>query len=251
MEDNVCRGGSACKIYHSKLYSVSAAPPGHVCYSNEHCRLWDKESHCEFVIPNLFGRCSCNSFFRQSGDKCIALKQPPFATEAVIAEQDAVVVEFANGSTQQGLDIPYKIPKPTTNLDPGSEDPFGSSNSVIDTDDIQPSKLPMFTSKNEILSTQEDSPLMQAVMKVPTVEPAKRLPVSIRKDGEPNETIRVDEMTANLHANDQPIYRVVTQPSIEKKANKKSGTSKEQNSSKPHKSGHQKKSSMKGYIFFN
>lgn len=104
----------------------------------------------------------------------------------------------------------------------------------------------MFTNKNEILSTQEDSPLLQAVLKVPTAEPIKRLPVSHRREGDPNETISVDEMTANLHANDQPVYRVVTQPSAEKKGNKKGGSSKEQTGSKQQKTGHQKKSSLKG-----
>ncbi|XP_049866637.1 uncharacterized protein LOC126367259 isoform X2 [Pectinophora gossypiella] len=238
--EGVCRCTDG-HLQFRKHTCLSPAPPGHVCYSNEHCRLWDKESHCEFVIPNLFGRCSCNSFFRQTGDKCFAQKPPTYAPEAVVAEQDAVVVGATKGST---VDMTQKAPKPTANLNPGSEDPFGPPNTIIDTDEIQPSKLPMYTSNNDVLSTQEDSPLMQAVMKVPTAEPLKRLPVSNRRDGEPNETIRVDEMTANLHANDQPIYRVVTQPSVEKKSNKKSGTPKEQQG-KPHKSGHQKKSSLK------
>ncbi|KAJ2952638.1 hypothetical protein O0L34_g6969 [Tuta absoluta] len=236
--EGVCRCTDG-HLQFRKHTCLSPAPPGHVCYSNEHCRLWDKESHCEFVIPNLFGRCACNSFFRQSGEKCISQKAPAYVTEAVIAEQGAVAVESANPTSKNTL---HKAPKPTSDTSQGSEDL--SPNTIIDKDDVQPSKLPMYsTSNNDVLSTQEDSPLMQAVMKVPTAEPLKRLPVSNRRDGEPNETIRVDEMTANLHANDQPIYRVVTQPSIEKKTNKKSGSSKDQ--SKPYKTGHQKKSSLK------
>lgn len=212
-----------------KCIEFTAAPPGHVCYSNEHCRLWDKESRCEFVILNLFGRCACNSNFRQSGDKCIALR--PFSTEAVVAEQDAIDFSIS--------DSPNKAPKPTANIYPEAKDPFGSQKS-----DVRPSKAPF---SNDVLSIEEDSPLMQAVLKVPTTEPAKHLPVSNRKDGESNESVGVDEMTANLHANDQPIYRVVTQPSIEKKNNKKSGSLKDQNiGNKTQKTGHQKKSSLKG-----
>lgn len=207
-----------------------------MCYSNEHCRLWEKESHCEFVIPNLFGRCACNTFYKQIGDKCLAQKQTSFATEATILEQDVPTVDSSK-RTSVYKELPTKLPK-----NPGSE--FSKPNLLVDKD-IQPSNLPMFTSKNDVLSTQEDSPLMQAVLKVPTIEPSKRLPVTNRKDGEPNELIGVDEMTANLHANDQPIYRVVTQPSADKKSNKK-GSSKEQNNSKSNKIGHQKKSSMKG-----
>lgn len=153
-----------------------------------------------------------------------------------MAEEDAVIVEANGSSSDQGH---HKHPKPPANLNPGSEDPFGPPNDVIDTDETKPSNIPLFTNKNEVYSTQEeDSPLMQAVMKVPTIEPGKRQ--SIRKDGDPNSSVAVEELTASLHANDQPIYRVVTQPTVDKKTNKKSSIS------KPSKAGHQKKSSLKG-----
>lgn len=196
---------------------------------NEHCRLWDKDSHCEFVIQNLFGRCACNSYFKQSGTKCLPLKLSSYATEPVIAEQDTLHDTSSDSSN---------------NYEAASlKDPSGQASLVVASDDVKPSKLPMFTSKNDVLSTQEDSPLMQAVMKVPFVEQTKRLPVSNRKDGESNELIKTDEITANLHANDQPVYRVVTHPSIDKKSNKKNVSSKEQNGKQK---GHQKKSSLKG-----
>lgn len=178
--------------------------------------------------------------YQQINDRCIFQKPPSYVTEAVIAEQEAF---FANSGN---ISIHYKSKSPIS-LSPTAKNPYESPLSIIDEDGISPSKLPMFTNKNELLSTQEDSPLMQAVMKVPTEEPGKRLPVSNRKDGDPNETIGVDELTANLHANDQPVYKIVTQPSVEKKTNKKTGSSKEQGSGgRPYKTGHQKKSSLKG-----
>ncbi|XP_063620156.1 sortilin-related receptor-like isoform X1 [Cydia splendana] len=235
--EGVCRCTDG-HLQFRKHTCLSPAPPGHVCYSNEHCRLWDRESHCEFVIPNLFGRCSCNGFYRLTGDKCVAQK-PTLVTEAVVAEQETVLVD-ANGTILENT-VSHKSPTASAFVNSGSVDSLRPANTFTDlSEDVKPSNLPMFTNKNEILSTQEDSPLMQAVMKVP--EPTKKLPVSNRKDGEPNETVGIDELTANLHANDQPIYRVVTQPSLDKKNNKKTGTTKDQ---QKYKTGHQKKSSLK------
>ncbi|XP_032513996.1 serine protease nudel-like isoform X1 [Danaus plexippus] len=235
--DGLCRCSDG-HLQFRKHTCLSPAPPGHVCYSNEHCRLWEKESHCEFVIPNLFGRCACNTNFKQNGEKCLPQKGTAFPTEAVILEHGASKTDIIMASPST-VELSNKSSKSPSS--PSAESLFGNPN-ISDSDDIKPSNLPMFTSNNEVLSTQEDSPLMQAVMKVPTAEPSKRHPVSIRKDEESNELIGVDEMTANLHANDQPIYRVVTQPSVDKKPNKKGGV-KDPNTSKTNKS--QKKSSLK------
>lgn len=215
------------------LILSTAAPPGHVCYSNEHCRLWDKESHCEFVIPNLFGRCACNSLFKQVGEKCIPQKIIP-AIAAQSETLEGTVVVQSTSETQ-------KLSQKNSNVNSPLED-VNPPNTIIDTDDIDTFVQPTYTSNNDALSTEEDSPLSQVSMKLPTVEPAKILPITNRRDGEPNETLR-DDMTANLHANDQPVYRVVTQPTLNVK--KKDGTTKV-TQGKPHKHGHPKKSTLKG-----
>ncbi|XP_041977663.1 uncharacterized protein LOC121731997 isoform X2 [Aricia agestis] len=231
--EGVCRCTDG-HLQFRKHTCLSPAAPGHVCYSNEHCRLWDKESHCEFVIRDLIGRCACNSYFKQVGSKCFPHKVPFYATEQ-FTDQDIhnAEVPIAN------ISVASKNANKTINIEDDKTTPANA-----DTAEAKPSNLPMFTSKNDVLSTQEDSPLMQAVLKVPsTVEPAKR-PISVRKDGDNNELINLDEMTASLHANDQPIYRVVTQPSVDKK-NAKKGNSKEQTGSKTQKSPQKKTSKDK------
>lgn len=211
----------------------TAAPPSHVCYSNEHCRLWDKESHCEFVIPNLFGRCACNSLFKQVGENCVALKMTPvIATQSETLEGTMVLP--SSGALQEQAQA-------NPNINSALED-SNPSNTIIDADGIEPSIQPTYTITNDALSTQEDSPLSQVSMKLPTAESANRLPITNRRDGEPNETLR-DDMTANLHANDQPVYRVVTQPTLNIK--KKDGPTKA-TPNKTHKHGHPKKSTLKG-----
>lgn len=129
-------------------------------------------------------------------------------------------------------EIANKVPKPT-NTYPEVKGTFGKQKPTIQTE----------ASSNEVLNTEEDNPQTQAVLKMPANEQAKLV---YRKDGDPNELIGVDEMTANLHANDQPVYRIVTQPSVDKKANKKSSSKEQGSDSKPLKSNHQKKSSSKG-----
>lgn len=49
---------------------LSAAKLGQVCYSDTHCRLWDSDTHCDFLIRDLFGWCQCTAPMQREGEIC-------------------------------------------------------------------------------------------------------------------------------------------------------------------------------------
>ncbi|XP_015513499.2 low-density lipoprotein receptor-related protein 2 [Neodiprion lecontei] len=151
---------------------LGPARPGDVCYSHSHCHLWDSDTHCDFIIPDLFGRCQCTSPMRRDGDVC----RPDF-----LVRPQQVPLQSSN-------DVPESVEEETIVIHDADDD---------DDDDEEETGVQVFWLKN-ISAVPSTTPFRQIVPAVTTtilpslVQSAPETPAPNQFPGADNEAVVVE-----------------------------------------------------------